>query len=243
VTLRAVIFDVDGVLTSTGELHLRAWIALFDEFFSDKPVSPFTTSDYYQLVDGRPRQDGLAAVLDDRKLHSAMSDVRTVKGLTDRKQDLFESLLATEGVVAFPDVEPCLARLRRGGLRIGAASASKNARRVLAAASLSSELEVILDGIDAANLGLAGKPSPDLFDETARSLGLRPDDCVVVEDAAAGVHAASSGGFGVVVGLNRSGRERPDLERWADLMLVTLEQLSGTLLHSVQARKRGYTSS
>ena len=105
------------------------------------------------------------------------------------------------------------------------ATASRNARAVLAAAGLEDGFDVVVDGNTAAQLGLAGKPDPALFLHAIRELGVAPERAVVIEDAVAGVAAGRRGGFGLVVGIDRAGH-RAELEAaGADVVVEDVSEL------------------
>lgn len=219
-TVHAVIFDVDGVLTDTAALHFMAWTALFDHILP--PTAPaFTRSDYERLVDGRPRLDGLCAVLSDR---AVVADEASVARFAEVKQQNYLNLISNRGVDVFGDVVPCLQRLAARQIPIAAASASRNARAVLDSADLTDHFETILDGTDAQR-GLAGKPAPDLFVAVAHEIGCAPSACALVEDALSGLQAGRSGSFGLVVALDRSDARSTEFRPWSDLVIVSLDQL------------------
>lgn len=232
----AVIFDMDGVVTDTARLHAAAWTAMFDELFTNvdrvEPLAPFDPDlDYRRYVDGRAREDGVAAVLSSRGIDLAVGERdapaghHSVRGLAARKDELFLTLLDRDGVRQFPDAVELLHRLRRLGAATALVTASRNASRVLGAAGLTDQFDVRVDGLDAAALGLAGKPAPDTFLEAARRLQLDPSDCVVVEDAIAGVAAARAGGFGLVVAVDRGGQHARLAEAGADVVVDRLDEL------------------
>ncbi len=226
------VFDVDGVLTDTASLHYRAWKALFDRVLPPT-VKPFDADDYHRLVDGRPRQVGLRAVMADRGLDvpaGSKSDppgIQTLGAMAALKQQEFLRLLDTVGVRPFPDAVTLLDRLDALGVRAAAASASRNMHRVLVSAGIESRFAATVDGNDAAALQLAPKPEPDLFVEAARRLRIEPQYCALVEDSVAGVQAGRAGGFSPVIGVDRSdGRWSPLLARWADLVVPALDRLN-----------------
>ncbi|PTR31682.1 HAD superfamily hydrolase (TIGR01509 family)/beta-phosphoglucomutase family hydrolase [Rhodococcus sp. OK519] len=206
------LFDMDGVVTDTARVHERAWARLFDEFLDERGAGDphFTTDDYLNYVDGRPRVDGVASFLASRSIdlaHGAASDppdANTVCGLAARKDALFLHELDAHGVDAFPGTVALIGRLREAGVPVALVTASRNAERVLTAAGLVDSFDARVDGIDVDNLALAGKPDPATYLEGARRLGLSADRCVVLEDAIAGVEAGRRGGFGVVVGVDRT---------------------------------------
>lgn len=234
----AVVLDLDGVVTDTAAVHEAAWRELFAAVLSDPRLPreadtrPFRHADYLDHVDGRPREEGVAEFLLSRGVQlepGAPTDGPaqwTVHGLAARKDGLFLRHLAENGVQAFPETADLVARLRTGGIPVAVVTASRNARRVLAAARLAGAFDLVLDGVEAARLGLPGKPDPAVFVEAARRLGVDPAKAVVVEDAQAGVLAAHRGGFGLVVGIDRAGTRRAELEEaGADLVLRDLGEL------------------
>ncbi|MFI1717032.1 HAD family hydrolase [Streptomyces litmocidini] len=235
-----LVFDTDGVLLDSAVVHAAAWKAAFDACLDRlAPGSgaqpPFDAdAEYRRLVDGRPRYDGAAAFLTSRGLHLPPGEAHdapgcgTVWAVSALKEREFVDLLRTEGVTAFADARPALAALRTRGVPCAAVSASRHARALIRAAGLTDLLATIVDGEDAARLGLAGKPDPALFLRAAALLGSRPRETAVVEDALAGVLAARRGGFGLVVGVDRTPlRRTADLlrEQGADLVVPDLMAL------------------
>ncbi|HKU11804.1 MAG TPA: HAD-IA family hydrolase [Sinomonas sp.] len=218
----AVIFDLDGVVTDTAIVHEAAWRELFDGVLKDPrivsgvDVSPFRRSDYLDFVDGRPREEGVLTFLRSRGIQIPRGDASdeagtwTAFGLGALKDRLFRNRLGA-GVSAFAGTVALLDRLRAGRVPVALATASRNAQTVLHAAHLEKSFDVVVDGVETARLGLAGKPEPDLFLEAARRLGPPSARSVVIEDSTAGVEAARRGGFGLVVGIDRGGH-RAELE-------------------------------
>lgn len=229
---RAAIFDMDGVVTDTAGVHAEAWRQMFDAVLpqlTDGEARPFDPSDEYRrLVDGRSREDGVRAVLTERGLSLAEGRPtdpptrRTVHGLANRKQKLFVALLARGGVRAFPSTVMLLKRMRHSGMPIALVTASRNSNSVLTAAGVFDLFDAVVDGNDAERLHLPGKPDPAMFLEAAHRLAMSPTECVVVEDAVAGVAAARRGGFAVVVGVDRTGNRTRLLEAGADLVVPDL---------------------
>ena len=213
----AVVLDLDGVLTDTAALHLAAWTRLFDGYLphrggvAGEDHRRFTEADYRRYVDGKPRYDGVRDLLAARGISlpygdpADPADRETVCGLGNRKDEDVRARLAAGGLRAFPDALVFLRDARAAGLRLGVVSASRNAATVLAAVRLRDRFDVLVDGVVAQELGLPGKPDPATFLEAARRLGATPADTVVVEDAVAGVVAGRRGGFGLVVGVARTG--------------------------------------
>jgi beta-phosphoglucomutase family hydrolase len=206
----AVLFDLDGVITPTAEVHMRAWARMFEQLFRDRGVQPpYTDRDYFEHLDGRPRYDGVAALLASRGVEVPWGDpsdpdeADTVCGIGNRKNAFFSALLEAEGIAAYPGSLAVLDRLAALGIPAAVVSSSKNAVPVLAAAHLADRFPVIVDGVVAEREGLPGKPRPDIFLAGAERLQVDPANAVVVEDAVSGVAAGAAGGFGLVVGVDR----------------------------------------
>ncbi len=244
----AAILDLDGVLTRTAALHARAWKRTFDAFLARRPAragedrAPFEIeTDYRRHVDGVPRLDGVRRFVASRGISLPEGnpedgpEVDTVHGLAARKNRLFLELLEQSGVRPFTDALEQLRRWRARGVPVAVITASRNGAAVLDAAGLRDYFDVVIDGVEAARLGLRGKPSPDVFLEAARRLGVDPADTLVVEDAIAGVEAARAGGFGRVAGVFRpreseSAEARAEAEaalraHGADLVVTDLREL------------------
>ena len=219
----AVIFDLDGVVTNTAAAHQAAWRELFDSVLRD-PRMPagidaagLTGQDYLRHLDGRPREEGIRTFLHTRGItlpEGSPEDTEqdwTVVGLGKRKNRIFQEQLGRTGVRVFPSTRELMDRLRTGRTPIALVTASRNAEAVLQAADLADAFDLVLDGNTAKELDLPGKPDPAMYLEAARQLGLPPARIAVLEDAVAGVQAASRGGFGLVVGIDRN-EERTALE-------------------------------
>ncbi|MGM9470649.1 beta-phosphoglucomutase family hydrolase [Pseudarthrobacter sp. YS3] len=233
----AVIFDLDGVVTDTAAVHEDAWRELFDEVLKDPRIPagaathPFSSADYLNYVDGRPRTDGVEAFLTSRGVTLAEGTAAdaagdwSVHGLAKRKDQLFRARLGRDGVRPFPGTVALLERLRSARVPVVLATSSRNAAAVLAAAGLTDAFDLVVGGVIAGELGLPGKPDPALFLEVVHRLGIPPARAVVIEDAVAGVEAARRGGFGLVVGIDRAER-RAELEAaGTDVVLTDVSQL------------------
>ena len=214
----AVVFDMDGVVTDTARVHAQAWAAVFDPFLraradlAGEPFGPFTTGDYLDFVDGKPRYDGVAAFLESRRLAlpwglpSDPPGSGTVCALGNLKDREFQLVLDRDGVAPFPSTVVLLRSLRAVGVRTAVISSSRHLHAVLTMAGAEGYFDACVDGIEAEALGIPGKPDPAIFLEAAHRLGVEPDRTVVVEDALAGVEAGRRGGFLLVVGVDRTHR-------------------------------------
>jgi len=152
-------------------------------------------------------------------------DTETVCGLGNRKNEIFNRLLETEGVQAYPGSVALLDQLAEAGTGVAVVSSSRNAPSVLAAAGVADRFDVVVDGAVAGSLGLPGKPAPDTFVHAAQQLGMPIDACAVVEDAVSGVRAGRAGSFGLVVGVDRGAGQQALREAGADLVVRDLAEL------------------
>jgi alpha,alpha-trehalase len=236
--LEAVVFDTDGVLTDTASVHAAAWRQLFDDYLllrairDSEPFRPFTEADYLRSVDGRSRYDGVAGFLASRGIQLPWGDPddppdrETVCGLGNAKDRSFVAHLREHGAEPFPTSVAFVRKLRERGLRTAVVSASRNMVAVLESAGLRELFDAEVDGIEAARLGLPGKPDPALFLEAARRLRVVPGRAGVVEDALAGVEAGRRGRFAVVVGVDRGGQAAALAAAGANVVVTDLGDLS-----------------
>ena len=203
-----VLFDLDGVLTPTAEVHMRAWQAVFDEVLTRWGVTePYTDVDYFAYVDGKKRYDGVASLLRSRNVEIPWGEVtdppeaETICGVGNRKNAAFAAALRSEGIAPYPGSLALLRSLQEQGTPMAVVSSSRNAPAVLDAAGVAGYFRTVVSGAVASDLGLAGKPAPDTFLHAAEVLGASPDRAVVLEDAVSGVAAGQAGRFGLVVGV------------------------------------------
>jgi len=233
----AVVLDLDGVVTRTARLHARAWKKTFDEYLDRRTAAgmpPFQrfdeVEDYAAYVDGKPRMEGIRSFLSSVRVSLAEGDPDspkpdTIRGIGLRKNSLYLDLLRAEGPGIYDDAVDQIRGWKALGLKAAIVSSSRNCEEVLAAAGLDGLFDVRVDGVAAGRLGLAGKPSPDIFLEAARKLGVPPERAVVFEDAEAGVRAGRRGGFGLVVGVDRTGHSEALLKNGADVVVTTLRMV------------------
>lgn len=211
----AVLFDLDGVLTPTVEIHKAAWSRMFNDFFVARGIDqPYTEADYHEMVDGRPRMAAVVAVLASRDVAipegspADTGSAETLNGLATRKNDDFLRILAEDGIEAYPGSLALLDRLESLGIKMAVVTSSRNSKAVLDAAGLSPRFPIVVDGNTALAEKLAGKPAPDMYLRGAELLGVSPRNAVVFEDALSGVAAGKAGRFGQVIGVDRgSGRQ------------------------------------
>jgi beta-phosphoglucomutase family hydrolase len=247
----AAIFDLDGVVTRTAQMHAAAWAELFDDFLrrrageSGEPFRPFDPmADYLTYVDGKPRYEGVRSFLASRRIVLPEGDpadgpeTPTVHGLGTRKDARFIARLRQEGVAVFASTIALIRALRERGVKIAVVSSSRNGRELLRVASVEDLFDVRLDGLDAEALGLEGKPHPDAFLHAAELLGVPPGRTLLFEDAVSGVEAGRRGGFGLVVGVDRGGNREALAAHGADLVVADLGEVDVGELDTQLREKR-----
>ncbi|WBU37069.1 HAD family hydrolase [Homoserinibacter sp. YIM 151385] len=234
---RAILYDLDGVLTPTAEVHMRAWARLFTEYLAARgDARPYTDADYFSYIDGRPRYDGVRAMLASRDITlpegepTDSAEAETVCGLGNRKNAAFTSELEEHGVAPYPGSVAFLDAGLAAGIRAAVVSSSANAVPVLRAAGLLDRVELVVDAQVARAERLPGKPAPDTYLHAASALGIAPEHCVVVEDAHSGVEAGARGGFGLVLGVNRGVGADTLTASGADLVVDDLAELTHVLV-------------
>lgn len=249
---RAGVFDLDGVVTRTARLHFATWKELFDGFLKrrEQPFRAFEEEDYRRYVDGKPRLEGLRAFLSSRGITLPEGDAEdssqqeTVRGLGRRKNEIFHQRLRQDGVEIFDGAVAFLRQLRAQGMKTALVSSSRNTDAVLEAAGLGELFDVRLGGVEAAQLGLAGKPKPDTFLHALKLLDVEPSQAFGVEDALSGVEALKAAGYALVIGVDRTGQADALREHGADLVVQRLAELSlasplpDALEHFAEIRQR-----
>jgi beta-phosphoglucomutase family hydrolase len=234
----AVLFDLDGVLTATAKVHAACWKKMFDEYLlkrankTGEASRPFDIKrDYLAYVDGKLRYDGVRDFLKSRaiELPEGSPDdpptAETVCGLGNRKNDMVNDVLQTEGVEPYQGSLALVRQLRGKGMKTAVVSSSHNCLAVLQAAKMADLFDARVDGEVADRLQLRGKPAPDTFLAASKQLGVPPQRAVVVEDAIAGVQAGRDGRFGLVVGVARKGDVDALKDNGADVVVADLSEL------------------
>ncbi|MDH2388877.1 beta-phosphoglucomutase family hydrolase [Streptomyces sp. HNM0663] len=236
--VRTCLFDLDGVLTRTAVVHAAAWKEMFDAYLrerADREGAVFTpfdaVHDYDAYVDGRPRADGVRTFLASRGIELPEGEpddppeAETVTGLGSRKNALVLRKIREEGVAAYDGSVAYVRAVRDAGLRRAVVSSSANCRDVLAAAGIEDLFDERIDGVVAREQRLRGKPAPDTYLAAARALDAEPGAAAVFEDALAGVAAGRAGGFGLVVGVDRTGQADELRAHGADVVVRDLAEL------------------
>lgn len=212
----AAIFDLDGVVTRTMHLHVRAWQQALDEYLAQtSPTAAFhpfdPDRDYQRYLDGRTRTEGLRAFLASRDIDLPLGNeddphFASVLGLGTYKNSLYLNALETTGIEIYADAIDFIERLRREGFPIGLATSSKNAPLILARTGLARLFDVIVDGNVVEREGLRSKPAPDIFVHTAALMGKSVQQCAIFEDTVEVLAELAALAPGCAVAVVRNGR-------------------------------------
>lgn len=215
--IKAVIFDLDGVIVDTAHYHFLAWKRLANELGID------LTKEDNEKLKGVSRMHSLEIILGLGGGSIALTPHEKEK-LANKKNAWFVDYverMAPEEI--FPGVKVLLQKLRERGIKVGLASSSKNANTVLQLLHIQNEFDVVVDG----NMVTNSKPDPEIFLLAASKLGVDPAFCVVFEDAEAGVEAAVAAGM-KCVGVGAADQlKKADriIAQTGDFKLETLEEL------------------
>lgn len=246
----AVIFDLDGVITETASVHARAWKQMFDEYLAARaglrgePFREFVHAhDYLSYVDGKPRYQGVEAFLASRGIRLPFGSpadpagAETICGLGNRKNELFNRSVETAGIKVYASSLALIHALHAAGRKAGLATSSRNSALVLKKTQTAALFATIVDGLVSEQLGLQGKPQPDIFLTAAVNLGVTPLRAVVVEDAVSGVSAGAAGGFGLVIGVAREDNAAELREAGAGVVVADLAEISVEEINRLVRRK------
>lgn len=182
--IKAIIFDLDGVITNTSEYHYRAWKKLADEMGIN------FNREINERLRGIPRKESLEIILGDMVI-----DEKEKERLMEIKNKYYVEYLKNMGPDnILPGSLEIIKEARDAGIKTGIGSSSKNAKTIINRLELGKYIDAISDGYSVSN----PKPAPDLFLDCAAKLGVAPSEAIVVEDAESGVEAAINGGFKVI---------------------------------------------
>ena len=247
----AAIFDMDGVITRTAAVHSRAWKQMFDDYLRQRaewgyePFREFThDGDYRRYVDGRPRYQGVAAFLASRGIDLPQGTpddapgTGTVCGLGNRKNTLFNEIIAREGAGLYDSTIALIQDLRGQGIKVGLATSSRNSALILEKSGVAGLFATVVDGIVSEQLGLKGKPAPDIFTTASANLSAPPARAIVIEDAVSGVEAGAQGGFALVIGVAREDNHAELLRHGADLVVGDLAETNLAVIDEAVRVKR-----
>jgi beta-phosphoglucomutase len=208
-SIKAVIFDLDGVLVDTARYHDQAWEELATGF-----GYALTESDRHALK-GRSRADSLEYILEQAGWEDAdpAQKSRWLQAKNARYLELVEELAPHDAAEGAQDL---LGHLREAGIKLALGSASQNATKVLSKIGMEGAFDSVVDGTRTTR----SKPDPQVFEMAASDLGLEPKDCIVIEDAQAGIQAALAGGFRTI------GLGDPLVLAQAHRVIASLKELS-----------------
>ena len=211
--IKAIIFDLDGVITDTSEYHYRAWKRLTGE-----EGIPFSRDDNDKLR-GVSRKECLKILLNGKQVSAEQ-----FQEMMDRKNRYYVELLkqmTSKNILS--GAKKLVLEIKRRGIKTAIASVSKNTRTVLQGTGIEDLFDVIVDGYSVKNT----KPAPDIFLFAAKELGVKPEDCVVIEDAEAGIEAALAGKM-IPIGIGpeeRVGKAQYRFEKIGDITLTKLSEI------------------
>jgi HAD superfamily hydrolase (TIGR01509 family) len=233
--LRACVFNLEDVLTGSPAVHAAAWAETFSALAAEDSAEHFAPFDarldYYALVHGRPRLEGVRVFLGSRGLRLPEGDPRdppgckTIYGLANLKQRLLLRRLDGGGLCAYAGTRRYLQLARDAGLDLAAVSASTHTRTILDRTGLAGLVDASVDGAAMLAEGLRGQPAPDMLLAACRSLGVAPAQAAAFESTEAGVAAARTAGFGLVVGIGERVHQAALREHGADLAAASLREL------------------
>ena len=208
---KGVIFDLDGVICFTDELHYLAWKALADRLniYFDREIN--------QRMRGVSRMDSLNILLE--KSDVEYSEVQKEAFAAEKNAIYADSLRKMSEKDVSDDVRQTLKTLREKGVKIALGSSSKNAQAILERIGLEEMFDAVSDGNGLEKF----KPDPEVFLKAAEKLGLEPKDCLVVDDAVAGIDAGVAGGFatagiGPAAGYDKAGYK---IEKVSDILKIS----------------------
>jgi HAD superfamily hydrolase (TIGR01509 family) len=233
----ACVFNLDGVLIGSAAVHAAAWTETFDEFISRRierthgRFAPFNPRiDYPAYIHGKPRLDGVRDFLASRgiRLPEGHPDdppgAETVHGLANRKIAALLLLLDKQGLTAFDGAREYLETARDAGVHCAVVSASANTNTILERTGLAGLITGCVDGNTIVAEHLRPRPEPDILLAACRRLEVEPRRAAVFETSPAGIAAARTAGFDLVIGVDRTGDAKALHDAGADLVVAGLDE-------------------
>jgi beta-phosphoglucomutase len=210
--IKAVLFDLDGVIVSTDEYHFQGWKKMADDedIYFDRSIN--------ERCRGVSRMESLDIVLEkSSKKYSAAEKT----ALAERKNNYYKELLKN---ISPKDILPgaleCLKELKKRGIKIAIGSSSKNAKNILKQIGLLDMFDAVSDGTDITR----SKPDPEVFLIAAERCGVKPEESLVVEDAEAGVSAALAGRM-FALGVGSAAEDKRAHLRAKELKDITVDKM------------------
>ena len=220
--IKAIIFDLDGVIISTDEYHYLAWKAI-----ADKEGIPFDRE-----INNRLRGVSRMASLDIILEKATKTYTKEEKeALAQEKQDIYRKSLANLSYKSLSkDVIKAIKKLYEEGYRLAIGSSSKNTKYILERLNITNAFDFIADGTMITN----SKPHPEVFLKAAEGLGLKPSECLVIEDAFSGIDAGKAGGF-ISIGIGDASKyDKADyhIEKLSDLIEL-VDEINAKISHKM----------
>lgn len=189
--IEAIIFDLDGVITDTAEFHYLAWKKLGEDL-----EIPFDR-EFNETLKGVSRTDSLERILELGERQNDFSEAEKDELATKKNAHYVELIRNISEKDLLPGIESFLLQIKKAGIKIAMASASKNALMVANALGITSYFDHIVDAATVVN----SKPDPEVFLKAANAVSANPENCIGVEDAAAGVEAINAANmFSIAIG-------------------------------------------
>ncbi|MEI6286332.1 MAG: beta-phosphoglucomutase [Bacillota bacterium] len=217
--MKAVIFDLDGIITDTAKYHYIAWKNMaqkigieIDEVFNEK-------------LKGISRMGSLELILEQGGKTGVFNATEKDQLATDKNAEYLELLKELSAADILPGIKTLLEQLRAANYGVALASASKNAPQILAALGIEEHFPVIADPAAVK----AGKPAPDIFLAAAAQLGAEPTNCIGIEDAEAGVRAIRAAGMKSIA----VGTDEAIINSGADIIVAKTELVTIELVEQL----------
>lgn len=235
--VKSVIFDMDGVITDTAQVHFKAWKEIFDPYLEKDakkkniPFEPFTLDDYIRYVDGLSRRDGIKYFFQARKIFSSEetlteAEEKIISQIAEVKNAVFLNLIERDGVNVFESTIRLIKELRKNNIKTAVISSSFNCQDILRKADVISLFDAIVDGKTLQQYHIKGKPDPAIFLEAAKRIEASPSQSIVIEDALSGIIAGKAGKFGLVIGIDRQKKwESQFKQQGADIVVSDLSEI------------------
>lgn len=196
--MKGYIFDLDGVLVETRDLHYRSWEKAFKDFFHEN--YDLTKNDYSQYFDGRTRKEGIEFYLHSLDIYFNDKDVKKISQVKNKE---YQRLLAGEGVHIYYDALIFLHSLKKRKISLALISSSKNTELILRRSELKNDFPIVLHPALKNCYKLRGKPEVDYLEKAFKLMSLQPFECAFVEDSYAGVEAGLKAGIGRMIFVKR----------------------------------------
>ncbi|OCA88106.1 beta-phosphoglucomutase [Bacillus sp. FJAT-27225] len=209
--VKAIIFDLDGVIVDTAEWHYLAWKELANSIGID------FSREFNEELKGISRMESLEKILEHGGVAGKYSNAEKIELATVKNANYVQLLSEMKPDDIFPGIKEFLEQLKENNIKIGLASASKNAPAILDYLEITDYFETVVNPDEVAK----GKPAPDIFLRAAEKLSVHPSECIGIEDATAGIQAIKDAGM-YAVGV---GTKEVMVEAGADLVLEDTAEL------------------